>query len=60
MRGNGVIGEKGNREPLCFLSYPFLLFAFYPCEPFIFGGRGRDRTADAGLFRAAYRFAEVV
>jgi hypothetical protein len=24
------------------------------------GGQGRNRTADAGLFRAAYRFAEVV
>jgi len=57
MTGNGVIGEKGNRRtPLCLLSYPFLLF---PCEPFL-GGQGRDRTADAGLFRAAYRIAEVV
>ena len=24
------------------------------------GGQGRNRTADAGLFRAAYRFAKVV
>ena len=24
------------------------------------GGQGRNRTADAGLFRAAYRIAEVV
>jgi hypothetical protein len=24
------------------------------------GGQGRNRTADAGLFGAAYRFAEVV
>ena len=26
----------------------------------IIGGQGRIRTADAGLFRAAYRIAEVV
>jgi hypothetical protein len=26
----------------------------------IIGGQGRNRTADAGLFRAAYRIAEVV
>ena len=26
----------------------------------VIGGQGRNRTADAGLFRAAYRFAEVV
>jgi len=26
----------------------------------ITGGQGRNRTADAGLFRAAYRIAEVV
>ena len=24
------------------------------------GGQGRNRTADAGLFRAAYRIADVV
>jgi hypothetical protein len=24
------------------------------------GGQGRNRTADAGLFRAAYRIAKVV
>ena len=24
------------------------------------GGQGRNRTADAGLFRAAYRISEVV
>ena len=26
----------------------------------IIGGQGRNRTADAGLFGAAYRIAEVV
>ena len=26
----------------------------------VIGGQGRNRTADAGLFRAAYRIAEVV
>ena len=26
----------------------------------ITGGQGRNRTADAGLFRAAYRIVEVV
>src|SRR6266852_5272970 len=35
-------------------------FTPFACAPCSFGGQGRNRTADAGLFRAAYRIAEVV
>ncbi len=52
--GNRVTGQN--------TTLPQYLFPFYPvgCSQCFIGGQGRNRTADAGLFRAAYRIAEVV
>src|SRR2546428_9143660 len=44
--GNDDLG-KGKNLLLCLLPFTFCLF------PWMFGGQGRNRTADAGLFRAA-------
>jgi hypothetical protein len=39
---------KGDRTQYPFTIWPLLTYLFY-------GGQGRNRTADASLFRAAYR-----
>ena len=52
-RANGAAGPQGERHGMARVIEP-LLFGSIPCKRNENGGRGRNRTADTGIFKTLF------